>query len=167
MDKLRKEEQRRKYKEDMIYSMKFETDDDYEMYEDSINSLVDPEDVGCIYDLVEGYAGDTDDPDHMNYLDTTIQDLIGVYDDKSYVDTLTKAIVKLKGIADERAEYLVGMITDWDEVEEHYVRVVTELERVAREYHIHVLENIKITSTDKKECQKCVKILEQVTEPIS
>lgn len=133
---------RNKDKENMLKSMKFETDEDVELYEISIYNLIDENDPNCIYDLVEGYDDSMEFPDMMVSLDTVIVDIGEHFSAEDYVRVLSRAIFKMKGKSEEHSELLVFILIDDEKYRESYVEGLSSLSDEEFNYHKKLLEGM-------------------------
>lgn len=133
---------RNKDKENMLKSMKFETDEDVGLYEISIYNLIDENDPNCIYDLVEGYDDNMEFPDMMVSLDTVIVDIGEHFSAEDYVRVLSRAIFKMKGKSEEHSELLVYILIDDEKYRESYVEGLSRLSDEEFNYHKKLLEGM-------------------------
>lgn len=133
---------RKKDKENMLKSMKFETDEDVELFEISIYNMVDEDDISCLYDLVEGYDSNNENADMGTTLDSVIFDAWIHYSDKEYIKTMSKAIFNLRGKEDEHAEYFLDMFIRRDENRVIYLEILKDLTKEELDYHIYLMRNL-------------------------
>lgn len=156
-----------KDKENMLKSMKFETDEDVELYEESIYNLVDEEDITCLYDLVEGYyETEPELPDMRSSLDSVIQDIWEYYDDRDYIKTMSSAIMKMKGKADESAGEYIYMFIRWEESYKVYLQILEELKKEELGYHLNLIVSLREEEVKYGDENNLVKKIDEVTEEI-
>src|SRR5699024_859285 len=126
---------RNKDKENMLKSMKFETDEEVELYEVSIYNLIDENDPNCIYDLVEGYDSESELPDMIVILDYLILRSWRFYTDEDYVKVLSKAICKLKGKNNEFSQGNILLMIKDEGLRKEYTKELTHLGDDELRYH--------------------------------